>query len=173
MAGFVEREENALTLRTLQTVQPNLRGAPSRLGRGFGGMQMRKLVLAVLAAASLTGCATFKNIETGLAALEGQPVQAAFDRLGYPDGQMNVGADTVYVWGRSFMMNMPQYNTATTYGTVGTTPYTANTGVMTSVPMQMQCSIKIAAGPDGVIKTWQYNGNVGGCSAYSSALKVR
>jgi hypothetical protein len=134
---------------------------------------MRRLISLALGVFALGGCSTFSNIEKGLTALEGRPIQAAFDRLGYPDGQMMVGSETVYTWGRSFTMNMPQYQTATTTGNVGSVPYSANTGYSTTVPMQMQCSIKVVADAAGNIKTWQYDGNMGGCSAYSSALKPR
>lgn len=133
---------------------------------------MRKLV-AVGAVLVLAGCATFSTMETGLQALVGQPFDAAISRLGYPSGQMKVGEDTVYGWGRSFTMNMPQYNTATTTGYVGATPISGTTGYMSSVPMQFQCDIKIAVGPDNIIKSWQYDGNVGGCGAYAKALRVK
>lgn len=86
---------------------------------------------------------------------------------------MQVGEDTVYGWGRNFTMNMPQYRTATTTGYVGATPYSATTGTWGSVAAQYQCDIKIAVGPNNVIKTWQYDGNIGGCSAYASALKIK
>ena len=133
---------------------------------------MRKL-LAVAATLSLVGCTTFSTMETGLQALVGQPFDAAVARLGYPSGQMQVGGDTVYGWGRSFMMNMPQYQTSTTTGYVGSTPYSGTTGTWGSVAMQYQCDIKIAVGPDNVIKSYQYVGNIGGCGAYASALKVK
>jgi hypothetical protein len=103
----------------------------------------------------------------------GQPFDLAIAKLGYPAGQMKVGDDTVYGWGRNFTMNMPQYRTATTNGYVGSTAYTGTTGYMASVPVQYQCDIKIAVGPDNIIKSWQYDGNIGGCGAYASALKVK
>jgi hypothetical protein len=133
---------------------------------------MRKLI-AASAAFALAGCATISTMETGLQALVGQPFDAAIARLGYPSGQMQVGEDTVYGWGRSFMMSMPQYHTANTTGYIGSTSYSGTTGYMSSVPMQFQCDIKIAVGSDNIIKSWQYDGNAGGCGAYAGALKVK
>jgi hypothetical protein len=132
------------------------------------GVGMRYWFLACVLA--LGGCTTFSNMENGLNALMGQPIQNAFDHLGYPSGQMQVGQDTVYGWGRSFVMSMPTSSTAQTTGYVGSTPYSANTNVTTWAPAQYSCDIKIIAGPDGRIKDWQFDGNMGGCEAYAKPL---
>ena len=137
-----------------------------------GRKAMRKYLI-VGATLLISACTTFSNLETGLAALVGQPFQAAIDKIGYPAGQMKVGDDTVYAWGRNFSMSMPTYNSAQTTGTVGSTPYTANTGYTSYQSVNYQCDVKIIVGPDNVIKSWQYDGNMGGCDAYASALKVR
>jgi hypothetical protein len=131
------------------------------------------MITVGMAAFALAGCSTFSTMETGLQALVGQPFDAAIARLGYPSGQMKVGDDTVYGWGRSFTMSMPQYQSANTTGYIGSTPYSGTTSTWGSVPMQYQCDIKIAVGPDNIIKSWQYDGNLGGCGAYASALKVK
>ncbi|WP_157668145.1 hypothetical protein [Croceicoccus marinus] len=122
------------------------------------------------AALLLGGCTTFSNMENGLNVLMGQPIQVAFDNLGYPSGQMKVGDDTVYGWGRNFTMNMPTTSTAQTFGTVGTTPYSGTTTATSWTPTQYSCDVKIIAGPDGIIKDWQYNGNMGGCEAFAKPL---
>lgn len=132
------------------------------------GNIMKKLV--IFAALTLGGCATFSNIENGLSSLVGKPVQVAFNSLGYPSGQMKIGDDTVYGWGRNFSVSMPTTATAHTAGYVGSTPYSGNTTATTWTPTQYSCDIKIIAGPDGIIKNWQYDGNVGGCAAYAKPL---
>jgi hypothetical protein len=132
---------------------------------------MQKTLIA-LGLLSLGGCAT-STLNDGLAALVGQPIESAIGRLGYPDGQMMLGEDTVYAWGRNFSMNMPQYRTATTTGYVGSTPVSGTTGYMSSVPIQYQCDVKIIVGSDKLIKDYDYSGDVGGCHAYSKAVKIR
>ena len=121
----------------------------------------------------LAGCATFGNMEKGLNAMIGQPFQVALDTLGYPQGQMQVGSDTVYGWGRKFSMSMPRYNSANTYGQVGGTPYSATTGYTTYSNVEYSCDIKIIVDQDNIIKTWEFDGNIGGCDAYSKRLKPR
>ncbi|KEO91528.1 hypothetical protein EH31_02335 [Erythrobacter longus] len=134
-------------------------------------MKIKFGIASAIGALSLAGCATFSNMETGLNTLMGQPLQAAIDTLGYPQGQMHVGEDTVYGWGREFTVNMPQYQTSNTYGQVGGTSFSANTGTTTYVPTNYNCNVRIAVGPDNRIKNWEFDGNIGGCEAYSSRLK--
>lgn len=49
----------------------------------------------------LAGCSTFSlaPLNNRLAALKGQPVEAAFRQLGYPDRQEVIAGHTVYYWG--------------------------------------------------------------------------
>jgi hypothetical protein len=128
-------------------------------------------IVFAVSAFALSGCTTFSHMETGLNSLMGQPLQAAIDTLGYPKGQMKVGDDTVYGWGREFSMNMPQYQTSNTYGQVGGTGFSATTGTTTYVPTNYNCNIRIAVGPDNLIKDWEFDGNIGGCEAYSERLE--
>ena len=136
------------------------------------GSYMKKM-LAVLSLLALTGCATFSTMETGLNSMIGQPLSVAIDRLGYPGGQMEVGNDRVYAWGRSFSMNMPQYNTAQTTGQVGNTGFSATTGYTSYTNVNYNCNIKIVTDSVGIIKNWEFDGNIGGCEAYSKRLKIK
>jgi hypothetical protein len=39
------------------------------------------------------------------------------------------------------------------------------------MPAQLDCTIQLAVGPDHTIKSWQWNGNMGGCQRYAAALR--
>ena len=131
---------------------------------------MKKLTVLMLGVV-VAGCTTFSDMENGLNYLMGQPVQVAFENLGYPSGSYQIGDDTVYGWGRSFTMNMPTTSTTSVTGTVGTTPYSGYGTTTSYAPVNYACNVKIIAGADGVIKNWEYDGNAGGCGAYSARLK--
>lgn len=125
----------------------------------------------VISAFVLAGCATFSNMEAGLNALMGRPDRQAFEVLGYPTTKQEFGGDTVYTWSvsRSGAIVTPQ--TATTTGYVGNKPVYGTTTYSQVTPVNYSCTIKIAAGPDGSLKNWEYDGNPGGCGALSDRLK--
>ena len=64
---------------------------------------------------------------------------------------------------------LPQ--TTTTTGYVGTTPVYGTTTYNQVTPVNYNCTIKLAAGGDGVLKHWEYDGNPGGCGALSDRLR--
>ena len=132
-----------------------------------------RAALILFSAMALSACATFSNMETGLNALIGQHINTVFARIGYPQGQMQIGNETVYAWGRSFSVNMPQYNQANTTGRIGSTPYSATTGYTTYNNVEYQCNIKVIVGPDQIVRTWEFDGNIGGCDTYSRRLKTQ
>lgn len=144
--------------------------------------------IAVPIVVLLSGCAA-QQVEKGLQAMVGQPVQTAFNILGYPESKQSFGNDEVYVWThqRSGGMLLPQvattsqtYGAQTMYGNVGRTPVYGNISPQTVtsttlynqyVPMQGEFTIKIAAdSKTGVIKNWQTSGNQMGAQAYAGAL---
>lgn len=59
----------------------------------------------------------------------GEPIQTAFDVLGYPDGVQRWGDDEVFIWNRSGsgVAVIPQV--ASTYQSWGAAPFTINQGV--------------------------------------------
>lgn len=62
------------------------------------GRIMRSFVVIVVA--SLFASCASQLIDDGLTALKGEPIQAAFDALGYPDKKEQFGGQTVYYWTR-------------------------------------------------------------------------
>jgi hypothetical protein len=131
-------------------------------------MLMRTLALA--AALTLGACTTFSDIETGLDSYVGQPVQNVFSALGYPNGQQSIAGQNVYIWGNAFSMTMPQTNTSTTTGSVGGVPYQGTTTYNTYNTYNYECTIRVIASPNNIVQSWDYQGDIGGCSEYASRL---
>ena len=131
---------------------------------------MRKIIALLALAILVSGCATFGQMEKGLNALQGSNVQTAFDVLGYPSSKQEFGKDTVYYWkvANSGTMLLPE--TSTTTGYVGMTPVYGTTTYNQAVPVSYNCLIKIITDDRGTIKTWEYNGNYGGCGCYIDRL---
>lgn len=130
-----------------------------------------RLGVCLLGTLVLTGCATFSNLEDGLNGLVGRPEREAFRALGYPNTKEEFGNETVYVWGRrsSGTYYVPQ--TSTTTGYVGTKPVYGTTTYNQPMSYDYNCTIKVIVDADRYIKTWEYDGNLGGCSAYIQRLK--
>lgn len=133
----------------------------------------RKILPSVAATLVLTGCAAdgMKVLDAGLSSLVGQPIQSAYERLGYPNGSQNMNGDTFYVWNTNRNVVMPVYQTGSAYGSVGNTPFQVNTNTPGMMPMNFNCSIRVITGSDNVIKSWDYQGNAGGCQGYVQSLK--
>lgn len=118
----------------------------------------------------LSACATFGQMEKGLDALMGKSEQTSFSVLGYPSSKQEFGGDVVYTWflNQSGTVFVPQ--TSTTTGYVGRTPIYGTTTYTQAMPVNYSCVIKIIARTDGTLKTWEYNGNIGGCTPYINRL---
>jgi hypothetical protein len=135
-------------------------------------MRSFKVAAAAVLALVAAGCATFGQLETGLAALVGRNEREAFNALGYPNGKQEFGGDVVYVWGRSTSGTVFIPQTARTTGYVGTTPVYGTTTTNQAIPVNYNCTIKIITGTDGVIRSWEYDGNLGGCRGYIERLNA-
>ncbi len=120
----------------------------------------------------LAGCATFGQMEDGLRSLMGKSDREAFAVLGYPSAKQDFGSDTVYLWyvSQSGSVFIPQ--TSTTTGYVGRVPVYGTTSYTQAIPVNYNCQIKLIANRDGILRSWEYNGNIGGCEQYISRLKT-
>lgn len=74
--------------------KPRGRGLES-LPVSWDNEQMRALFLVLL----LSGCVSLSSFSDGMTALKGQPVEVAFQKLGYPERQAVIAGRTVYYWG--------------------------------------------------------------------------
>jgi len=132
-------------------------------------MAKRFLLLAVL----ISGC-SFHYMDNGLNALVGKDVRYAFNVLGHPNGKQESGGGTVYIWQNSRTMmfyepgltqisRTPPRADDTNYSDIIASPYW--------VPMQGVCVVRLIAGPDNIVRRWDYNGDGLGCDDYVRRLK--
>jgi len=110
------------------------------------------------------------QLNKGLAALNGKPIETAFRVLGYPSRKMELGKNTVYYWSQSHVGMLPMPATAQSSGLVGTTPVRVTTSYTNFVPTNLYGEIQIEADPAGLITGHSYNGNNGGLAGYASSL---
>jgi hypothetical protein len=131
-----------------------------------------KIVLLILSAVLLWGCSTstFSNLKTGLDNLVDEDLSTAIDILGYPSSKQEIGSENIYTWSKSSSVSylLPQTNKTT--GTIGTTPISVSTTTNQEVSYNNNCVIKIITNKSDRVITWEYSGNIDGCSVYSNRL---
>jgi hypothetical protein len=115
---------------------------------------VRLKLATCVALLALSGCVTDRQIKDSFRDrfqdLQGQPIQAAFDRLGYPTRQHQVAGEHVYVWSRR--------GAVTVIGAAGR----SQNGDFTEAGALL-CEIAIATDVDGVILRGTMQGSRGGC----------
>lgn len=110
------------------------------------------------------------HLNKGLAALNGKPIETAFEVLGYPSRKMEIGENTVYYWSQSHVGMLAMPATAQSSGLVGVTPVAATTTYTSYVPTNLYGEIQIKADSAGIIKGHSYHGNNGGLAGYAASL---
>ncbi len=145
---------------------------------------MKKLVMVLMlvcASLGLVACTTFEDIQRGLDDLRGSPISLLINKIGYPNGQMNVAGKKLYIWDSSqtvsYTMPVTTYNTGTVnaYGAYGNS-YGTYSGTSTSYVPQTanyRCKITVEVDSNERIVGFSGDGNVGGCQRYASALKIK
>lgn len=131
---------------------------------------MKRVSMIAVALLGLAGC-VFQNMDDGLKGLVGQDVHVAISALGYPVSQRPLLGDTIYVWSTSQTFTSMTPVTSTTTGYVGTTPVQATTTNYVPTTDTYACTIQMAVDSNNRIKSYQWQGNMGGCARYSNALK--
>ncbi|WP_336983928.1 hypothetical protein [Cedecea sp. HN178] len=129
---------------------------------------MKKIFL--LSALTLTGCVTFAQMDEGLNSLKGKDKKVAFEVLGYPSQEQTFDDVKVYTWVNSVNDIAPLSSPQLTTGTVGNSFFNATTTKTDYVPITYNCKIQIATNTDGVIKSYDFDGNMGGCETYIHRL---
>jgi hypothetical protein len=102
---------------------------------------MRNLIIAMLAASILAGCAA-DAIKRGMGDLLGQPLSAAVAKLGMPNDERVIANQKVYTW----------YSSTFDEGT------------------QLQCKIRVIMAGD-IIGSYDFEGNNGTCMRYAARLR--
>jgi hypothetical protein len=138
---------------------------------GKGTEAMKRMTAVIFVVFGLGGCVG-QRMNDGLGDLVGQNHKVAVARLGYPDGQRTILGDTIYVWSASHNTVMPMTSTNFATGMVGRVPFSGATTNTDFVPVNLNCAIQLAVDQNGTIKSYQWSGNVGGCSPYANALRA-
>lgn len=136
---------------------------------------MKKAICISAIAATLSGCATWGQFDTGLNTLIGKPVSLAVDVLGYPSGEREIVGMHLIQWGRSSQGFMPVSTPIQSYGTVATPrgfgSFSTTTMQTSMVPVSYNCSITLQVDANNIVTGYNYEGNLGGCRTYIQRLK--
>lgn len=145
-------------------------------------MKNLKVLFVVAGVVSISACTTFEDIQNGLGDLSnrGAHVNELIAKIGYPNGQTNVAGQKLYIWDSSrtvsYTMPVTSYNSGTvsTYGTYGSTFGTYGGTSTSYVPQtaNYRCKITVEVDSSERIRGYGYDGNIGGCQRYASALKT-
>lgn len=134
-----------------------------------------KKTISIIAILSLTGCATWEQLDEGLDKLVGRPLDVAISKLGYPATEQTIAGRKLYRWGNSSQGVAYMPSTSTTYATLGVgaraVPYAATTDSGSYIPVNYACNLTLATNNAGIVISYQYEGNMGGCKRYINALK--
>ena len=120
------------------------------------------------------GCAT-QVLDEELPKYSGRHVDALISMLGLPDGEQMVAGRRIIVWhnSRSGSYSVPQYNTGTAntygYGGSSTTNYSYTT--YRNQSYNYTCTIKAVLNEKNIVQYLEYEGNQGGCLAFSRRLR--
>lgn len=119
---------------------------------------MRRTSLLIGVVLMLAGCAGSEHyVGSGTKNMAGQPILKAVNRLGLPDDQIILGAETVYIWKGSSRQSRG-------------TSYVSQGGQL--IPMKSsetllsddECVLKIvASSEDNLIQRWEAEGSRKGC----------
>jgi hypothetical protein len=122
---------------------------------------------------AMAGCQTFENMDAGLSGLHGQPYQAAFDVLGFPDSESSIAGKRVFTWGsrNTGSYTVPTSTTSTAY--VNGQIVTVQSQGTTTESFDYHCKIDVIVGASGIIEHTKYDGNIGGCERYAQRLKPK
>ncbi len=131
---------------------------------------MRYLFAIPVIAVTLAGCAT-QELNAGLKGLMGQPISAAVDRLGFPDGKRHMMGETIYIWSTNYssVMAVPQYTTTT--GAVGNVPYYSTTSSIGLMRTTADCTVELAVNSEKIITWYKWQGNQYGCRQYANGFQ--
>lgn len=100
-----------------------------------------------------------------LAPLQGKPLSAAVEALGYPEGRLEVGEEMVYVW---------DTQRTETYSHPTPAPNYPGDNVSTrqqSYSRSYGCTVRIGAGKDGRIVRINVAGDPDGCRDYKRSAR--
>jgi hypothetical protein len=130
---------------------------------------MKRIIGLIAVAFGLSGCAS-DELNNGLGFSPAQNIEFVVSRLGHPDSKRELLGDTIYIWSTSQNVDLLTTTTSTTMGIAGTPPGYGTSMGMAFVPANFDCTMQLAVGTDGTIKSWKWSGDLGACAGYAQAL---
>lgn len=126
-----------------------------------------------------TACTTFEDIDGGLAQFRGQPVDSLISVLGFPDGEQTVADRRLVFWNTNQNVTTTTPVTSYNYGSVnaygsggyGYGNYNSTTTTYVPTTVNYNCTLKVEIDQQNRILDHDFEGNVGGCERYASALR--
>jgi hypothetical protein len=142
----------------------------SKLLRMEGKRDMRRL-LSTAAFLMLAGCAWDEDLNAGLDKIVGHPIQVAIIRMGMPDSEGQVVGRKFYAWNDSrTVSDGPTITTGT--GTLDGKSFSYNQySNQASGYSVYECKIRLFVDEDDIVRTYDWNGNLGGCRHYINSLE--
>lgn len=132
-----------------------------------------KAIFVLLPILLLSACVT-DQLDSGFERLRGQPLSTAIDRLGVPSSERKLAGRHVYTWKTSQLMSNYQPTSSVTTGSIpkgsGKSSYSGTTVGGTMVQTNLTCKIDIEVDGQEIIRHASYDGDVGACGKYASAL---
>ena len=140
---------------------------------------MKHKLIVLAAIGNLAACTTFEDIDGGLAAFHGQPVNTLVEVLGFPDGEQSIAGNQIVFWHSeqdvTTVTPITSFNNGTVnaYGTGGYGYGSYNSTTTTYVPttVNYNCTLKVAIDQRNRILSHDFEGNIGGCEQYAVALR--
>ncbi len=131
--------------------------------------KLKNISILGLIVCLISSCASTR-VTDGLNALMGYPIEMAFNIMGYPDAQMDVGSQKVYIWKTS--SSSTYYTTQTSYnsGYVGNNTYSGTSTYSVPQTIHSHAEIKIITDSSGRIINWDWYGNEYGLERYAGRL---
>jgi hypothetical protein len=136
---------------------------------------MSNRMIAAVAVLSLSACAT-TQIETGMNALMGQPVERLFSYIGYPNAETTVAGHRLMIYNNNQNVTVPTTSTSYTTGNVssygGYATYSGTTTYQSSQAYNWTCELRVEIDHNNIVRSWSVYGNQGGCQRYTNVAKA-
>lgn len=125
---------------------------------------MRKIILALAAAASLSGCALsggFGTMDGIMASWKGAHIDQVIQQWGYPHEERVIAGKRLYVWNKTRSFTMPAVSTGQATGTVvGNSVYVSGSSTTTGGGTSLfSCTRIVEVNAQGRVVGTQWDGD--------------
>ena len=134
---------------------------------------MKRFVISVLVVTLLSGCNPWTTIDKNMQTLRGEHISVLFATLGMPTNQGEVAGRKFYIWSTGGSVYMPNVETTTGYGSVGSQPFNySQTTYGGGSFAQLHCNLRVFVDKSDTIITYDGSGNNGACDVFADRLSA-